>query len=253
MTDIYSIGLAAALLFLTLNPACAQERNSRFEIEAGVITTQNMQIQGYYQGNATEGWKKSGADLRVEYWSTRQNGWNYGVVLQPLNLNYSGVLTSNLNYKGQVFRAGDPATLRYQFPTLRFTASYPVFQQGDTGSYIRAGGSAIIRYARVELSSPSSSFSSSNLIALPTFNIETNTVIGQGYSVFTRSDFLPGIDGNVLLDGLFDIFIGVRKALGDGASLDAGLRMFFGGYDPDTPDEYANRIFFNAFVVRYSW
>ena len=88
MTDIYSIGLAAALLFLTLNPASAQERNSRFEIEAGLITTQNMQIQGYNQGNATEGWKKSGADLRVEYWSTRQNGWNYGVVLQPLNLNY---------------------------------------------------------------------------------------------------------------------------------------------------------------------
>ena len=87
----------------------------------------------------------------------------------------------------------------------------------------------------------------------PSFNIETKPVIGQGYSVFTRSDFLPGIDGNVLLDGLFDIFIGVRKALGDGASLDAGLRMFFGGYDPDTPDEYANRIFFNAFVVRYSW
>ena len=74
MTDIYAIALAAALLFLTLNPACAQERNSRFEIEAGVITTQNMQIQGYNQGNATEGWKKSGADLRVEYWSTRQKG-----------------------------------------------------------------------------------------------------------------------------------------------------------------------------------
>lgn len=72
-----------------------------------MIKIRNMQIQGCNQGNATEGWKKSGADLRVEYWSTRQNGWNYGVVLQPLNLNYSGLLTSNLNYKGQVFRVGD--------------------------------------------------------------------------------------------------------------------------------------------------
>jgi hypothetical protein len=96
-------------------------------------------------------------------------------------------------------------------------------------------------------------FSNNNLIALPTFNIETDTVIGQGYSIFSRSDFLPGIDGNLLLDGLFDIFIGVRKALGDGASLYAGVRMFFGGYKPDIPDEHANRLFFNAFVVRHSW
>ena len=253
MKKICPIFLVGALTLMTFNPALAQERKSRFEIEGGVITTQNMEIQGYNQGNATEGWKKNAADVRLEYWSTRENDWNYGVVLQPLNLNYSGVLTNNLNYQGQVFQAGDSATLSYQFPTLRFSANYPVFQARDTGSYIRAGGSAIIRYARVGLSSPSSSFVSTNLIALPTFNFESNTVIGQGYSIFTRSDFLPGIGGNVLLDGLFDIFIGVRKSLGDGNSLDAGLRMFFGGYDPDKPDYYANRIFFNAFVVRYSW
>jgi hypothetical protein len=248
-----AVVLLGALMLLTSNPASAQERTSRIEIEAGVITTRNMEIHGYNQGNATEGWKKSGADVRVEYWSTRQNDWNYGVVFQPLNLNYSGVLTNNLNYQGQVFRAGDPATLSYQFPTLRFTANYPVFQQAGSDSYLRAGGSAIIRYARIGLSSPSASFVSTNLIALPTFNIESNTAIGNGYSIFTRSDFLPGIDGNVFLDGLFDIFIGVRKSLGEGKSVDAGLRMFFGGYNPNTPDDYANRIFFNSFVLRYSW
>jgi len=253
MNANYPIWLSAVLMCLTVNSATGQERTGRIELEAGVITTRNMEIHGYNQGNATEGWKKTGATVRAEYWSTRPNGWNYGVVFQPLNLDYSGVLTNNLNYQGRVFRAGDPASLSYQFPTLRLTANYPVFQSGDTGSYLRAGGSAVVRYARVGLSSSSSSFVSTNLIALPTFNIESNTAIGQGYSIFTRSDFLPGIDGNVFLDGLFDIFVGVRKSLGDGTSLDAGLRMFFGGYNPNTPDEYANRIFFNAFVVRYSW
>ncbi len=252
IADICPIVPAAALLFLTLNPACAQERTSRFDIEAGVITTQNMEIHGYNQGNATAGWKKSGADVRVEYWNTKQNDWNYGVVFQPLNLNYSGVLTNNLNYQGQVFHAGDPATLSYQFPTLRFTANYPIFESGAGDSYLRTGGSLIVRYARIGLSSPTSSFVSINLIALPTFNIEASKAIGNGYSLFTRSDFLPSIDGNVFLDGLFDIFAGIRKSLGDGKSLDAGLRMFFGGYNPNTPDDYANRIFFNSFVVRYS-
>ena len=61
-----AVVLLGALMRLTSNPTSAQERTSRIEIEAGVITTRNMEIHGYNQGNATEGWKKNGADVRME-------------------------------------------------------------------------------------------------------------------------------------------------------------------------------------------
>jgi hypothetical protein len=64
---------------------------------------------------------------------------------------------------------------------------------------------------------------------------------------------LPAIDGNVFLDGLFDVLFAMRKHMEDGSTWDAGIRLFFGGYDPKQVDDYANKIFFNAAVVRYSW
>ena len=32
-----------------------------------------------------------------------------------------------------------------------------------------------------------------------------------------------------------------------------GIRSFFGGYDPDRRDDYANLIFFNSAVARFAW
>jgi hypothetical protein len=52
---------------------------------------------------------------------------------------------------------------------------------------------------------------------------------------------------------LFDAFAGVRKRLTRGSTLDVGVRLFFGGYDPDRKDDYGNRIFLQGFVVRYGW
>jgi hypothetical protein len=77
--------------------------------------------------------------------------------------------------------------------------------------------------------------------------------LGQDYSLFARTDFLLGIDGNVFLDGLYDIFFGVRRKFGSGNDIDFGVRLFFGGYDPKKVDDYANRIFFSSLVMRYSF
>jgi hypothetical protein len=53
------------------------------------------------------------------------------------------------------------------------------------------------------------------------------------------------------LDGLFDIYFGVRRKTGETSQVDAGIRLFFGGYDPRRPGDFANRIFFNSLVLRY--
>ncbi|NCX03571.1 MAG: hypothetical protein EBV72_11945 [Betaproteobacteria bacterium] len=157
----------------------------------------------------------------------KENDWNYGFVVQPLAVKYQDTFQNDLSVKGKPFRSGDGATLNYQFPTIRLSANKPIYQ-GDDGSYIRAGGSAVVRYAKVALNGSGQSFSDTNLIAIPLINIEASRPLGNGYSFFSRSDS-PTND------------------------LDVGVRLFFGGYDPKKADDYANRIFFNSLVVRYSF
>ena len=249
MTKAFTSTLIA-LLFA--GAAMADGRTSRFEVEAGLLTTQNMEIRGFQQPDATEGWKKSAPAARLEYWLVKPGAWNYGLIYQPLSLDYAGVLSGDLDVKGKRFRMGSPATLNYQFPTLRFTGNFPILK-GKDGDYLRLGASALIRYAKVELVSSDLRFSDTNLIALPVPHIELQKTLGRGWSLFSRADFLPSIGGNTLLDGLFDVFAGVRRDLRAGARVDIGIRSFFGGYDPEKRDDYANRIFFNSAVIRYAW
>ncbi|MCX8505800.1 MAG: hypothetical protein ORN98_04210 [Alphaproteobacteria bacterium] len=226
---------------------------SQFEIEGGLATTHYMEFHGYNQNVATKGWQKIAPTLRTEYWNVKEDGWNFGIILQPIYVRYSDRLTNTMNFNGKIYANGDKADLTYQFHTARLSANYPFYQSSDRDSYIRGGISAVLRYARIEMSTNSSYFTDKNRLILPLGNIETNIDIANGLSFFTRTDFLPGIDGNIFLDGLYDVFLGVRQKYPSGNKLDAGLRMFFGGYDPKKQDEYANKIFFNLFVVRYSF
>ena len=230
----------------------AQEISNRFEVEAGLVATRNMEIRGFNQGNATQDWSKSAPTVRLEYWRVNENSWNYGLVVQPLSVRYQDTFKNDLSVKGKTFRSGDQGTLEYQFPTLRLSANKPIYK-GNDGSYVRAGGSAVVRYAKVSLSGSGQSFSDTNLIAIPLLNIEASRPLGEGYSFFTRSDFLPGIGGNLFLDGLYDVYFGVRKKVTQTNDLDVGIRLFFGGYDPKKADDYANKIFFNSLVLRYTF
>ncbi len=229
------------------------ERINRFEVEAGVLGTKNMEIHGYKQENATSDWDAIEPTARFEFWSVKKDGWNFGGVLQPLYAHYSDTLTNDLNFKGTVYHAGQHGTLDYQFHSARATANYPVLSSDITGNYLRLGGSVIARYADLNFKTTSDSFHDTNFIVFPLFNIEGEAAITSNHSFFTRADFLPSPSGNVFLDGLFDVFIGVKTHLKSGNSVDAGIRLFFGGYDPNKADEYANKIFFNAAVIRYSW
>jgi hypothetical protein len=240
-----------ALLFFPL-ALQAQERTDHFEIEAGVVSTRNMEIKGFNQGNSTQGWSKSAPTIRLEYWRVKESDWNYGLVIQPLSIRYQDTLKSDLSVKGKSFKSGDPATLDYAFSTLRLSANKSIFQGSDE-SYVRAGGSAVVRYAKVALSGSGQSFSDTNWIVIPLINIEAKYPLGQGYSLFSRSDFLPAIDGNIFLDGLYDVYFGFRKKINQRNNLDVGIRLFFGGYDPKKAEDYANRIFFKSLIVRYTY
>jgi hypothetical protein len=244
------------LLFVCLAPVMAfaqSERADRFEVEAGVLATRNMEIHGYQQGNATKDWDSNSPTARFEYWSVKKTGWNYGVVAQPLYAHYSDTLKNDLNYDREVYKKGDHGTLDYQFHSVRGTANYPILGSEEDNNYLRLGGSLIARYADVNFKTDGESFHGTGFIVLPLLNLESEVRLHNNYSFFTRSDFFPSINGNVFLDGLFDVLFAVRQHMNGGSSLDVGVRLFFGGYNPDKVDDYANRIFFNAAVVRYSW
>ena len=242
--------ISTILLLCLATMARAAEYSGRFEAEAGVLSTREMKISGYNQGNATQGWGKSAATFRLEYWRVKDDDWNYGLVLQPLSVSYADTLKADFSAKGKTFVAGAPATMDYQFHTVRFSANRPFFREIDGGSF-RAGGSLLVRYAEVRFSGNGQGFTDSDLLVIPVFNIEATRKLGDGYELVTRSDFLPGIQGNVLLDGLFDVYLGVRRRTSESSHVDAGIRLFFGGYDPRKPGDYANRIFFNSLVLRY--
>ena len=71
------------------------------------------------------------------------------------------------------------------------------------------------------------------------------------HKAIVKSDFLP-LPTQGILNGIYDTLFAVRTKLHNDKSFDVGLRLFFGGYDPQKADKYANRIFLSAFVVRYN-
>jgi hypothetical protein len=249
----YTSVIAGLLAIHPLEGIAEESAQSKIEVEAGAIQTRRFEISGYEQANATNGWKSTDPDLRLEYWLKNDSSWNFGAVLQPLVVKYKDEITSDLNYKGKRIKAGDSAELTYQFHSIRGSANFPILDAPNPLGEVRLGTSLIVRYARLDFSTEQESFRDTNLIAFPLINLETRTPVAEGLSLITRSDFLPSPDQNFFLDGLFDVLFAIRTRLKSGSDLDLGMRLFFGGYDPKAPEDYANRIFYQAAVVRYIW
>jgi len=241
------------LCFFVHGKAAYAQRESRYEVEAGILSTRTMDLHGFRQSNATKDWDSVDPAVRLEAWSVKPDGWNFGGVFQPIYLRYSDRLSSDWTAKGKDFRKGDAADLTYQFHSLRGTANYPVLLSLDRESYLRLGVTGILRYADIRFRSAGQTHRGTNLIGFPLLNVEGRVPINKSYSLVTRSDLLPSPTGDVFLDGLFDVFAGVRRTLTRGSTLDVGVRLFFGGYDPDRKDDYGNRIFLQGLVVRYGW
>ncbi len=253
LVNKFLFGLLATTLSLSTANASSgvntSKRVNQFEVEAGILHTNKIEIQGYQQNIATNGWKSNDITARFEYWSKTKDSWNFGTVFQPIYTQYQDTVTSNLNYQKTVFESGSNGTLKFQFHSIRQSANYPVLQS-ELG-YLRLGGSFIVRYAQLDFTAGGNSFSGSGWIAIPLFNVESEIVLTPKYSFFTRSDFLPSPTQGLFVDGLYDCLFAVRSKIGGEKSVDIGVRLFFGGYDPQQAGKYANRIFLSALVARY--
>lgn len=223
-----------------------------FEIESGFLTTKQIEFSGYQQGNATENWKSTTPTFRFEWWNTRPKKWKIGGSVQPVYFKYADTIKNDLNYKGKVYLKGEAATLVYQFHNATLTANYPIIFKNNL-AYLRLGGTFIYRYADINFRSESNSFRDKNFIIFPLLNYEFSAHLFKNVSLFSRADFLPSLTQNVFLDGLFNVYFGIRSELKTDRKIDLGTRMFFGGFDENKPDDYANRTFFYGIVARYAF
>ena len=244
------ISIMAIIAAINCVSFASHASSKSFEIEAGVLHTNNMEISGYQQQNATSGWKSNDATVRLEFWSKNDNGWNFGTILQPIYTRYSGTISENLNTKGDSYTKGELATLDYQFHSIRETANHQVLRFQNGGG-IKLGGSLIARYAQANFTTASNSFHSSGFLVAPLINFEIEVIMTPKHKAIVKSDFLP-LPTQGIMNGIYDTLFAVRTKLDNDKSFDVGLRLFFGGYDPQKADKYANRIFLSAFVVRYN-
>ena len=246
-------GLALCLalaLTLAARPAAAgwldlSQHEWSFVGEAGALFTPKLDTSGAHQPNATRDWDTTSATVRAEAWLKRPDALWLGIVAQPLDLTFRGHLTSNLDARGRHFEAGQPATLNFQFPSIRATANYPVW--GNEWAELRLGASLIGRYAEQTLKSGDVRLKRTNTLVLPLLNVEATARLGGPWSAVLRTDLLPGENGT----GVTDTFAGIRYALDGGRALELGGRTFAAGYKPDKSNDINSRVLFQSVVARF--
>ena len=246
LAGLYKYLITLQLMTLPLIATGRDQAESTWEIEGAWLSANKNQISGYQQSSATTGWKKSSPNLRIEYWSKNKDDWHVGWIVQPIALRYQENLSSALTIEGKTFASGESVSLNYDFHTFRLTANKQLLSL-PKGGYLRGGGSVILRATGFKISGTSQTYAERRYGLAPVFNIEARTPLTGGHDFFTRMDVFPSIGKN----GLHDVFIGVRHQTRGQAGVDAGIRFFGGGYDPNKLGRYANQAGFQSIVVRF--
>jgi hypothetical protein len=240
------------LIFLFCFPK-AFAREWEFQLEGGLLQTHLFDVQGFGQSNATRGWTSLNPTLRFELWSKNPEGWNFGTVLQPLYIRYKGIFQSQLNAEGKTFNAGQGGIIDFQFHSLRESFNYPLIGNDLAPFYVRGGLSLIGRYAQIDIRGSGSEYRGTNFIVLPLLNLESKLQLSEPLALMFVGDFIPGIKGELLTNSLYDLLFMIKYLSPQKDSFDMGVRLFFGGYNPEKPNFFANRIFLAAYVLRFNF
>lgn len=246
LVDLYKCFITLQLMALPLIATGRDQAERTWEIEGAWLSANKNQISGYRQGSATTGWKKSSPNFRIEYWSENEDNWHVGWIVQPIALHYQEKLSSGLTIEGKTFASGERVSLNYDFHTFRLTANKQLLSL-PRGGYLRGGGTVILRATGLKITGTSQTYAEQRYGIAPVFNIEARTPLTRGYDLFTRMDVFPSIGQS----GLHDVFIGVRHHTRGQTDVDAGIRFFGGGYDPNKVGRYANQANFQSIVVRF--
>ena len=229
-----SVLLAGFASFVLAAPILGQgfESESRFivELEGGPAwqTMNDVQVPNDASGTriALDDLTGSGPfpafRLYAEYRPGRRHGLR--LLVAPLSLDGTGVLTEPANFNGESLAAGTPTTARYRFDSYRLTYRYrlvsnPVWR-------VDIGLTAKLRAAEISLEQADVSSSYSNTGFVPLLNVGAAWQPAPGWSVALDADGAAASQGRA-----FDVSLKLYRDLSDRWALSAGYRTLEGGAD----------------------
>jgi hypothetical protein len=147
-------------------------------------------------------------------------------LVAPLQIEGTGTFDQSVDFAGTTFAPGVSTKGRYKFNTYRFTYSYLFLNKSEWR--LRAGGTLLVRDAKIELEQNGLKASDSNVGIAPLLFISCKWDFAQRWTAILDFDGLAGGPGRAL-----DLALKVSYALTDHWNLGAGYRMLEGGVDND--------------------
>jgi hypothetical protein len=153
-------------------------------------------------------------------------------VIAPLRITGSGAFDKTVSFAGSTFTAGESTDGSYKFDTYRLTYRY-LFVKKTTWR-LRAGGTALLRDAEIQLQQNSVKASDSNVGVVPLLSLAAEWSFMDRWEAILDFDGLAGGPGRA-----FDVAIKLQYDLTDRWRIGAGYRTLEGGVDNDTVYNFA--------------
>jgi len=239
--NIVYFGIILSLIFFQPVTAITADQDAGekfyFELEAGPVWQSNNDVQlpgdngsrfsfknltgsgPFAAGRATIGWDIS-----------PRHGLKF--VFAPLRITGSGSFDREVSFAGDEFAADTSTDGSYKFDTYRLTYRYMFFNKSSWR--LRAGGTVLIRDAKIELQQDDVKASDSNVGVVPLLSLSAEWLFKDHWSAIFDFDGLAGGPGRA-----FDVAFKLQYDLTDRWQIGAGYRTLEGGADNDTVYNFA--------------
>lgn len=149
-----------------------------------------------------------------------------GVLVAPLTLKPQGKFDKDINFKGDVFKAGEQIDATYRFNSYRLLYRYKFID--NQHSKFSFGGAIKMRDAEIRLKNNSNDTPRANIGFVPLLSFNYT------YKATPKLDLM--VDGEALIapqGRAEDVFFGAQYHINDNVAIKGGYRVLEGGTDND--------------------
>lgn len=225
-----------------------QDSTLRLELEAGAAWVPRNDVQ---VPNDSEGTRFAIDELdtgpypagriALEWDPWKRHGFK--LLLAPLQYEESGVFAKDIRFQGKTFAAGNPVNASYRFNSYRFGYRYTFFK--DSRWKVRAGLTAKVRDAKIELSDDTTSSRKTDIGVVPLITLRADYRMNDSWLAVFDSEALAAPQGRAV-----DIALLARHTSDSPWDVSFGYRLLDGGADNDTVYTFA-QIHYVVFQLGY--
>ena len=239
----FSMGIFGAMTAIAAGPTDGRKFN--IEIEAGSVwqSKNDVRIPGdsgteFSFKDLTGTGPYAAGRLSLGWTIRKRHGLRW--VAAPLRVNGSGTFDQPVSFAGTTFAAGTSTDGKYKFDTYRLTYRY-LFMDKPAWR-LRAGGTLLLRDAKIELEQNGLKSSDSNVGVVPLLSFAADWMFADHWAAVVDFEGLAGGPGRA-----FDAAIKLQYDLTDRWYAGAGYRILEGGADNDDVYSFAwfNFVFFS--------